>query len=100
MSRSAARVANVVPLHADEPFLTARERARLDLLELLQELDPASQKVVLDQLAAGQRVLRRYGPTGRLVRGERGPVAWRAGHGTRWLVAPGGRRYLALRANG
>lgn len=98
MPRSAALPANVVALRP-EP-LSRRDRARLDLIELLRELDPASQAVVLDQLARTQARVRPYTRAGSLLRGERGPVAWRAGVGPRWLVAPASRRALLARALG
>ncbi len=91
---------NVVLLHAQVPALSEREQARLDLVELFRGLDPASQHVLLEQLESTQARIRRYTPVAALVRGERGPVVWRAGGRDRWLVAPASRRFLYQRAMG
>lgn len=99
MPRSAAALANVVVLHPEIPRLSRRDRARLELVELLRDLDPASQQVIIDQLLRTQARIRPYTPAAALVRGERGPVAWRRGEGPRWLVAPTTRRWLYLRAH-
>ncbi len=100
MSRSAAQLANVVVLHPDIPPLSRRDRARLEMIELLRDLDPASQRVIVDQLLQMHARIRRHTPTAALVRGDRGRVAWRQGRGPRWLVAPESRRWLYQRANG
>ena len=91
---------NVVLLHPRLPALSARDRARMEMLDLLLGLDEASREVVIGQLLRTHARLRRHTPVGRLVRGEAGPVAWRAGAGPRWLVAPESRRFLRRRANG
>jgi hypothetical protein len=98
MSYTAALPANVVVLHPDIPRLSRQDRARLDMIDLLRDLDADSQRVVVDQLLASHARVRRYTPAGALLRGERGPVAWRAGAGPRWLVAPSSRRWLYQRA--
>lgn len=84
--------------HADLPALSVRDLARLDLVELFRELDPASQCVLLEQLERTQARIRRYTPTGAIVRGERGPVTWRRGSEDLLLVAPASRRFLHQRA--
>ncbi|MES2639667.1 MAG: hypothetical protein V4850_09295 [Myxococcota bacterium] len=95
---------NVILLHPYRepgvPVLSERDRARLDLVELFRELDPASQHVLLRQLEGTQARIRRYTPAAALVRGERGPVTWRRGGEDLWLTAPASRRFLHQRAMG
>lgn len=91
---------NVVLLHPDLPHLSARDRARMEMIDLLLGLDEASREVVVGQLLSTHARIRRHTPVGRIVRGEAGPVAWRAGEGPRWLVAPASRRFLYQRAHG
>ena len=86
---------NVVPLR---PWLNVRDQARLELIELLRDLDADSQRVLLAQLGRSQALMRQVSPTAALLRGERGPVTWRRGAGPRWLVAPLSRRWLRQRA--
>jgi hypothetical protein len=86
---------NVVPLH---PHLTARDHAHLELLELLRELDPDSQRVLLHQLERSLAIARPRSPAAKLLRGDRGPVSWRRGEGPQWLVAPMSRRWVRQRA--
>jgi hypothetical protein len=91
---------NVVRLHPEVPALTARDRARLDLVDLFRGLDPASQRVLLRQMEGTQARIRRHTPAAALVRGERGAVVWRRGAEDLWLVAPASRRLLHRRAIG
>lgn len=91
---------NVVVLHPELPRLSARDHARMDLIDLLVELDEASREVVVGQLLDSYARIRRHTPAARLVRGEAGLVRWRAGQGPRWLVAPASRRFLYRRAHG
>ncbi|MDP2315983.1 MAG: hypothetical protein Q8P41_24010 [Pseudomonadota bacterium] len=91
---------NVVRLHPELPALTARDRARLDLVELFRGLDQASQLVLLNQLEHSQARIRRHTPAAALVRGEQGPVSWRRGSSDLWLVAPMSRRFMHQRALG
>ena len=92
--------ANVVPLRRVRPALGRRDRARLDLIELLEGLDPDSQRVILEQLMRVHARVRAYTPTAALVRGELGPVAWRHDPVQRWLVGPETRKWLQKRAGG
>jgi hypothetical protein len=91
---------NVVRLHAEAPALTARDRARLDLVDLFRGLDPASQRVLLCQMEHTQARIRRHSPVAALVRGDHGAVTWRRGEEELWLVAPASRRLLHRRAIG
>jgi hypothetical protein len=90
---------NVVILHPQLPRLSPRERARLELIDLFQELDEDSQRVLVAQLALTHARLRTRTPAAALVRGERGPVEWRRGEGERVLVGPESRRWLYQRAH-
>lgn len=100
MSPSRPLPDNVIVLHPGVPALTARDRARLDLVDLFRGLDPASQRVLLRQLERTQGRIRRHTPAAALVRGERGPVTWRRGAEDLWLTAPASRRFLHQRAMG
>ena len=91
-----AHLANVYPLHPEIPLLSPRQRAELDLLELLRDLDPDSQRVLVDQLDRSLQLVR---PTSRTARLLERPVAWRHGHGVLWLIAPTSRRYLYQQAH-
>ena len=91
---------NVILLHPDVPPLSARDRARLDLVELFRELDSASQRVLLGQLERTQTRIRRYTSAAAIVRGDLGPVTWRRGAESLWLTAPASRRFLHQRAMG
>ncbi|MDP2304537.1 MAG: hypothetical protein Q8P18_00750 [Pseudomonadota bacterium] len=99
-SRSGSVVLLHPELHPVEPLLSAQDLARLDLVELFRELDPASQRVLLGQLERTQARIRRYTPVAAIVRGERGRVTWRRGTEELWLTAPASRRFLRQQARG
>ncbi len=91
---------NVIRLHPQLPRLTRTDHARLALIDLFRELDEDSQRVVLAQMALTQSRVRRFTPAARLVRGERGPVAWRHGQSELLLIGPASRLWLRHRAYG
>ena len=91
-----AHLANVYPLPPEVPLLSARERAELDMIELLRGLDPDSQRVLVEQLDRTLRAVRPYSRTARLLSRR---VAWKHRSGLLWLVAPTSRRYLYQQAH-
>ena len=89
---------NVIRLHPQIPCLTRADHVRLDLIDLFRELDEDSQRALVAQMARTAARVRRFTPTARLIRGERGPVTWRRGRSELLLIGPASRRWLRHRA--
>lgn len=90
---------NVVRIHPEIPHLSPRANQHLAMIDLLRELDPDSQQVVIRHFEVQTARLRRHSEAARVIRGERGPVRWHAGRGRLRLSSPEARRWLYARAN-